>query len=263
MHWRNLKLLLCLLNNQRITIQKNARTTQENVIVLSVLTARNSVISCLVATYFMHMNPHSKNGGDPKPALIATQDEDGPVVCLMAKYENSNERKHSYNWYIDSGCNNHMTFDKSKFSFYAPDNHTPVEIGNIETVKAVGDGTIDISINVNGKSTKYRLKNFLCVPDLGYQLLSVATFDKAGLQTSFHSRRCLIEKESVLLATGSMKGKLYCLETSAPEMNQALVAVNMELWHRRLGHVQPNLISHMAFNNIASGLNISKSCSET
>ena len=59
-----------------------------------------------------------------------------------------------------------------------------------------------------------------------------------------------------------MKGNLYCLDTSTPETTQALVAVNMELWHRRLGHVPPPVISHMANNNIASGLKISKSRSE-
>ena len=56
------------------------------------------------------------------------------------------------------------------------------------------------------------LKNVLHVPELGYQLLSVPTFDKSGLTTSFHSKRCWISNGPKLLATATMIGNLYKLD---------------------------------------------------
>ena len=66
--------------------------------------------------------------------------------------------------------------------------------------------------SVNGKKTKYELQNVLHVPDLGYQLLSVPTFDKSGLNTSFFKRKCWIRGDSGLLATATMRGNLYELD---------------------------------------------------
>ena len=124
------------------------------------------------------------------PALKANQSGEDRVVCLLAKYENVYEPKHSNKWFVDSGCSNHKTFNKSMFSSYTTSHTSSVELGNSNTVKVVGTGTVKIPISVNGIRVNCVLKNVLHVPELGYQLLSVPTFDKSGLRTSFHSKRC-------------------------------------------------------------------------
>ena len=66
---------------------------------------------------FPHLNPKNKNStSHPKPALLANQIDEDPVVCLMAKYKNSNEPINSGKWFVDSGCSNHMTYNKTLFS---------------------------------------------------------------------------------------------------------------------------------------------------
>ena len=130
---------------------------------------------------FPHLNPSRNNRPSSNPALIANQSDEDPVVCLMAKYENSSEPRNSDKWFVDSGCSNHMTFNKSMFSSYTTAHTSSVELGNSNTVKVLGTGTVVIPISVNGKRVKCILKNMLHVPELGYQLLSVPTFDKSGL----------------------------------------------------------------------------------
>lgn len=165
---------------------------------------------------YPELNPRNKKKCNPKPAFIATEgDEDptvcliakydkilvpsfnelpeDPPVCLMTKYENSDEHKNSGNWYIDSACSSHMSHDKSLFSFYYQGHHSPVEMGNSARSTVAGTGTFDLEIYVNGKQVKCRLKNVLHVPGLGYQLLSAPSFDKFGLRTSFESQKCRIE----------------------------------------------------------------------
>ncbi len=180
----------------------------------------------------------------------------------MAKYENSSEPRSSGKWFIDSGCSNHMTYDKSLFSSYIAGNHSSVELGNNNTASVCGKGTVELPIVVSGKQIKCRLTNVLHVPELGYQLISVPTLDKSGLKTSFHSRRCWIEKDSKLIATGTISSNLYKLDTSDVPENKALVAADMRLWHNRLAHVHPYVISNMADAEVATGLALPKSSSD-
>ncbi len=210
-------------------------------------------------TKFPHLNPRSKEAAPSKPAFIATQCDEDPVICLMAKYENAEEPRLSDKWFVDSGCSNHMTYNKDLFSSYTPGYHSPVALGNNKTASVAGKGTVDIAISLQGKQTKCRLTNVLHVPELGYQLLSVLTFDKSGLATSFYSRLCRIERDSTLLATATMNGNLYELDTPLPSPATSLVAQTMKVWHQRLAHTQPSTISEMAQSGTVQGLEIKRS----
>ena len=139
---------------------------------------------------FPHLDPSRNNQSSSKTALTLNQSDEDPVFCLMANCENSNEPRNSDKWFVDSGCSNHMTFNKSMFSWYITAQTSSVKLGNSNTVKVLGIGTVEIPISVNGKRVKCMLENVLHVPELGYQLLSVPTVDKSGLTTSFHSKRC-------------------------------------------------------------------------
>ncbi len=210
-----------------------------------------------------HLNPHKKKPIDaPKPALIANQGDEDPLVCLMAKHQSSSQGASSSNWYIDSGCSNHMTYDKSLFLSYSPGQHSSVELGNGKFAKVVGQGKIRIKIMVEGRRTTCEINNVLLVPELGYQLLSVPMFDKSGLETSFHSGRCIIKRASTTVATGTMVGNLYKLDTHCENHNytsKALVATSLQLWHQRLAHVQPSVIMQMCKHGTATGIQLSAS----
>lgn len=129
---------------------------------------------------FARPNASRNNWPSSKPPFIANQSNADPVVCLVAKYENSSESKNSNKWFEDSGCLNHMTFHKSMFSSYTAANIYSVELRNNNAVKVLGTGTVEIPISVHGKRVKYMLRNVLHVPELRYQLLSVPTIDKSG-----------------------------------------------------------------------------------
>ena len=77
---------------------------------------------------FLHLNPSRNNRQSSNLALIVKQFDEDPVVCLMAKYENSSEPKNSNRRFVDSGCSNHMTFNESMFSSYTAANTSSVEL---------------------------------------------------------------------------------------------------------------------------------------
>ena len=190
---------------------------------------------------FPHLNPRRNNRQSANPAFIANQSDEDPVVCLMAKYENSSEPKNSSEWSVDSGRSNHMTFNKSMFSSYSTVNTSSVELGNNKTVKVLDTGTVEIPISVYGKRVKCMLRNVLHVPGLGYQLLSVPTLEKPGFTTSLHSKRCRISNGPKLLASATMTGNMYKLDIRS-DSETTLLASSAEIWHLRLAHIQPSSI---------------------
>ncbi len=65
-----------------------------------------------------------RNVPDKAPAFLADNDDSIPVMtnedfaCMMAKAREPDEVKQSHPWIIDSGCTQHMTFDRSAFVTY-------------------------------------------------------------------------------------------------------------------------------------------------
>ena len=54
----------------------------------------------------------------------------------------------------------------------------------------------------------------------------------------FEGHECKISKDSRLVGIGAMQGKLYMLKVISEEyVNVAKNNPNMELWHRRFGHL--------------------------
>ncbi len=149
-----------------------------------------------------------------------------------------------------------MTFNKSSFSSYISGHPSSVELGNNKTLQVIGKGTVELNILVQGKQVKCILKNVLHVPDLGYQLLSVPTFDKSGLNTSFHSGKCGITKGATLLAAATMEGNLYQLDVPSPSTETALLAQSPEICHQHLAHIQPSTVLEMSKSEAIRGIDI-------
>ncbi len=207
---------------------------------------------------FPHLNPRANNQSDPKKVFIANHGDKDSVVCLMANYETSGEQPKFGKWFVDSGCSNHMTFNKSLFSSYSASHPSFVALGNNKTLQVVGRGTLRITIVVKGKQVECILKDVLHVPDLGYQLLSVPTFDKSGLKTSFHSRRCWIAKGHAVVATATMTGNLYQLDVPSSTPQNALLVQSTQVWHCRLAHIQPSTVMEMSKSQAIRGLEINE-----
>ena len=174
----------------------------------------------------------------------------------MAEYNNAGEEKNSQKRFIDSGCSNHMTYNKSLFSSYTSGHPSAVELGNGNTAQVRGKGTVEIFVSVRKQRVKCVLQNVLHVPGLGYQVLCVPTLDKSGLTASFHSQRCWITKDSNLLATGTMTKSLYELDLQPFATETACLAASTKSWHRRLAHIQPNTILEMSKASAVRGLEI-------
>lgn len=59
-----------------------------------------------------HLNPHKKHDTDQAAIAISTEEDFSGVICLLTNHQNSKMDDH---WFLDSGCGNNITHNKSLF----------------------------------------------------------------------------------------------------------------------------------------------------
>ena len=145
----------------------------------------------------------------------------------LPKQQNSN------NWVLDSGCTQHMTFDRSLFVDYTP-YQGEVRIANGQILEAPGTGTIEVRIG----NVRTKIAGAIYVPQIGYNLLSVSQLADRGMTFEFIRQTVSLRKNGKQVATGIRQGKAYILRTKQTETANTSITQesNSQLWHRRLGH---------------------------
>ena len=137
----------------------------------------------------------------------------------------------SYNvWFVDWGASNHMMSHEDWFcELRKPDWPGYVETGDDTThsIRHIGN----VPLGNDGIQTY--LKNFLHVPTITKNLVSVGQIVEQGMQVWFNNEGCFIEKDDQIMA-------LFILESSEVKStmfaNAIKVETNLKLWHKRIGH---------------------------
>ena len=92
-------------------------------------------------------------------------------------------------WFLDSGCNNHMTGNLEIFSSLDEIVKSDVTLGNDNKVEVKGKENINI---LTKKAGKKHISNVYFVPSLKYNLLSIGQLVEKGYRVSFKNQACTI-----------------------------------------------------------------------
>ena len=100
----------------------------------------------------------------------------------------------SVKWIVDSGATSHMCNSRDMFvQFETLRQPIEVTLGDGHALKAIGRGNVIVKSRVdNGMTHRCKLHDVLLVPDLAYNLISVAAITKAGKRTEFSEASCHI-----------------------------------------------------------------------
>ena len=133
-------------------------------------------------------------------AKITATTEESVIHLFMAQKVTSDLASR---WIIDLGATSLITSRKEWFINYSLF-RTPISIGlgDDSIIKAVGSGSVRISITVDGTSRLFELQDVYYVPDMGTNnLLSVTYMVQKGYTVNFGTNMCEISK------AGSVIGK--------------------------------------------------------
>ncbi|CAJ2636761.1 unnamed protein product [Trifolium pratense] len=181
-------------------------------------------------------------------AQVVEQDEEDQIfVATCFSTKSSSEC-----WLIDSGCTNHMTYDRTLFKDLKPTQISKVRIGNGGYISAKGKGTVVISTSSGIKT----ISDVLYVPDIDQNLLSVGQLIEKGFKVSFENQLCLIfDTTGREILRIKMRGKSFSFDPIEEEQSAYFTEVSpTELWHKRLGHCHIQRMMNMKNNDMTRGL---------
>ena len=169
-------------------------------------------------------------------AIIETTTEpDEADMCLATK-----EAPVGDAWLMDSGSTGHMVGSVNGIYDFKS-TLGKVNVANGARMTSIGVGKLDVTTTGHdGKELKVSLSNVLVVPGLSYKLLSVKRITASGGAVQFEPRGGgVIIFENKKRIPIQQVGQLYMVKLHArvsPEEQQAHVATDASLWHRRAGH---------------------------
>ena len=105
---------------------------------------------------------------------------------------------------------------------------------------------------------KGKLMNVLHVPTITQNLVSIGQIINQGMQVRFTHLGCYIEEEGQVIAQGRCEGRMFILDTD--QARTALFArgqkleSDIDLWHKRFGHVNFPRLREMQTKNIVFDL---------
>jgi hypothetical protein len=155
-------------------------------------------------------------------------------------------------WLIDSGCTNHMTYDRELFKELDKSVISKVKIGNGAYIEVKGKGTVAIE----GHTGLKLISDVLYVPEINQNLLSVPQLLEKGYKVFFEDKICMIkDSEGKEVFKVQMKGKSFALNFMNNEQASMHKEVsNTMLWHKRLGHFHHAALIFMKKNNLVKDL---------
>lgn len=162
-------------------------------------------------------------------------------------------------WYIDSGASNHMTNDDSKMYNKRHVENKKVIVANKEELQVECIGDIDLKVSGKDGAKNVIVKDVEFVPNLCTNLLSVRQITKGDKSVIFEGDSCKIRnKQGKVIAFAKMRNELYRLECESENSKDKVFAVsgNLNLWHRRMGHICHSKLKDVKEANF--GLNFSE-----
>ncbi|KAF2298936.1 hypothetical protein GH714_029230 [Hevea brasiliensis] len=119
----------------------------------------------------------NRDGG--RQSNFAEKEEDSEITLLMAYQAlNQTEEDTKQNiWYLDTAASNHMSGNKSVFSFLDESYQDSVKFGNNSRVSIMGKGQVTIQTTRN---VTHKISDVFYVPDLKTNLLSVGQLQEKG-----------------------------------------------------------------------------------
>jgi hypothetical protein len=132
-------------------------------------------------------------------------------------------------WYIDSGCSDHMIGDQNKFLTLKEEKGSKITFGDNASSRIVGKGIVSLD---NGKNKTH---NVLYVEGLKHNLISVSKMCNQCYNLTFHSKGCEIRKTgSRILVTNANRTlrSVYILNEVKGEKCFMGKVKESWLWHR-------------------------------
>lgn len=165
-------------------------------------------------------------------------------------------------WYLDSGATSHMTSDVKLLKNVDRSKKTEICLADGTAIECSGSGDSSlVTVSGSGARMDVTLSDVYYVPSLMGNLLSVGKVCDSGYSVLFEKSGCKVLHNRKTVLTGERSNGLYRLKEF---YESAFVSTNKHpelcehLWHRRLGHRDPEAILKIVREELGFGLKMQK-----
>ena len=151
----------------------------------------------------------------------------------------------SLSWWLDSGATVHVCNNREQFKTYAETVDREVLMGNHNSAKVFGQGSVELRLTSGKKLT---LLNVLHVPEIKKNLVSASLLCKNGFKVVLESGSVVLSKNGIFVGKGySCEGMFKLNVDGINEMNNVSTYFvdSPSLWHARLAHLNFSSLQYM------------------
>jgi hypothetical protein len=185
---------------------------------------------------------------------MAAEDGDANVVLMMAT--TCDENAQNEDWYLDSGCSNHMTSHREWLTSFDASKKSSIKLADGRKLAAEG---IDNIVIKSKKGGKVIISEVFYVPDMSCNLLSLGQLVEKGFSVNMEdSALKLFDKmKNLVLMCNLSKNRTYKCKISSVDMMCMSTTITDDieaLWHKRYGHLNFRNLSDLNSKELVYGI---------
>ena len=149
-------------------------------------------------------------------------------------------------------CSNKIAFT----IIYQLEKPVKITVGDGRALTAVGKGAVVLNMELpNSESESCILHDVLYVPELSYNLVSVAKVSQKGKIGKFTSNACyILDKNHKMIAKAPKVEKLYRFKCKPIHEHASVATVSKEdIWHKRFGHLGVGSLQTLSRDRLVDG----------
>jgi hypothetical protein len=198
------------------------------------------------------------------------ESDDGGESHISAYVAATGKSSSRFSFILDSAATTHICKIRSAFTSFTPRTSTIDGIDETEQGLAVlGHGDVNVIVSIAGQNDRMiTLRNVAYAPKARDNLISESRMDKRGLGIWRKSGTVQVLKldGSIVMEGHLQKDNLYHLKCAiAPSsfkpsdvafLSSSTFNPNLEMWHRRTGHISEDALRYMIRHDMVTGLKI-------
>jgi len=214
-----------------------------------------SKVQCYNCDKFGHFADECwfKKDQKTEEANIAHEGDPDAVLLMAATCE---EKMKGEEWYLDSGCSNHMTAHREWLTNFDASKKTSIKLADNKKLASEGNGNIVMRSNFGGKLI---IEDVFYVPDMKCNLISIGQLVEKGFSVSMEgeSLKLFDSKKNLVLKSALSKNRIYRCNISSDKMMCMSATINEDveaLWHLRYDHLNYRSLIELNSKDLVYGL---------